>query len=651
MGKTLAAAVFIFMMFLGFGVAHAAPLPLVDNGGGLIYDPNLNITWYNYVYYDHTSSTQGQGATWAEATAWVSSLNAGGVTGWRLPHILPVNGSTYNDSDSCDGSTDFSYNISAPGSAYPGTHASEMAYLYYWELGNLGYEDVNCNWRSSGAGLVNAGLLTRLKSYEYYYWSDQPYDTPGAVRDFLFDGGAQAAHDATAWMYAIAVHDGDVMWNGVALPNEPAVPTVTSTSPSPSATNVPAGSAITATFNTAMNAATITTSTFTLSKGVTGTVTYDPSTMTATFTPSAPLAYNTTYTATITTGVENSAEQGLSQAYAWSFTTASAIVLPLSSGWNLISLPVQPPDTTISTVLSGLNGSYDVAWGYPSQSWEFYDPNNRSGSTLTTMQAGIGYWIGMTSTGTLIVSGSTPSSSLSLLEGWNLVGYSGSACATASKALSSLGTALQVAWGYPGQAWEVYDPNDPAGSTLTQFCPNNGYWVKVSQSRTWTPPLAYTYVYTGGYFDDFGLLGNNGVGTNNRITITVTFPEGLPANGTVVSGPGSSAANGTIQFPLPVSFTFSDGVHSITQADASGYIFQFTTSGGAISQWACQAWNGIFLTNGILLNTANPPQAIAVEAPTEGDISVNMSNPPGTPTGTGLSVYAVGPSGSWSLAP
>ena len=38
-------------------------------------------------------------------------------------------------------------------------------------------------------------------------------------------------------------------------------------------------------------------------------------------------------------------------------------------------------------------------------------------------------------------------------------------------ALKSLGGTLQVAWGYPDQSWQVYDPNDQAGSTLSEFCP------------------------------------------------------------------------------------------------------------------------------------------------------------------------------------
>jgi hypothetical protein len=158
----------------------------------------------------------------------------------------------------------------------------------------------------------------------------------------------------------------------------------------------------------------------------------------------------------------------------------------LSSGWNLISLPVQPANTAIATVLSGIAGAYEVVWAYPGQSWKVYDPNDAGGSTLTTMQAGMGYWIKMTSAKTLSVSGAAPSSSLSLSSGWNLVGYSGTSCATASTALSSLGSALQVSWGYPGQVWQFYDPTNSGGSTLGNLCPGTGYWIDVNGGATWS---------------------------------------------------------------------------------------------------------------------------------------------------------------------
>jgi hypothetical protein len=41
----------------------------------------------------------------------------------------------------------------------------------------------------------------------------------------------------------------------------------------------------------------------------------------------------------------------------------------LSSGWNLISLPLQPVNTAIASVLSGIAGSYEVVWAYSNGAW------------------------------------------------------------------------------------------------------------------------------------------------------------------------------------------------------------------------------------------------------------------------------------------
>ena len=161
----------------------------------------------------------------------------------------------------------------------------------------------------------------------------------------------------------------------------------------------------------------------------------------------------------------------------------SANTISLVQGWNLISLPVQPANAAIASVLSGITGIYEVVWAYPNQTWQVYDPNDTAGSTLTKMQAGIGYWIKMTNPKTLSVSGSAPSSSVSLVLGWNLVGYNGTshaAVSDSSAGLSALGGNLQVLWGYPGQAWQFYDPTNAGSSTLTQLLPGAGYWINVS---------------------------------------------------------------------------------------------------------------------------------------------------------------------------
>lgn len=103
-----------------------------------------------------------------------------------------------------------------------------------------------------------------------------------------------------------------------------AIPTVVSTAPANNATGVPTAQIITATFSEAMNAATISTSTFTVTApggAVAGVVTY--SGMTATFTPSAALAASTLYTGTITTGAADPLGNHLASNFVWTFTTGT----------------------------------------------------------------------------------------------------------------------------------------------------------------------------------------------------------------------------------------------------------------------------------------------------------------------------------------
>ena len=162
--------------------------------------------------------------------------------------------------------------------------------------------------------------------------------------------------------------------------------------------------------------------------------------------------------------------------------------ISLSNGWNLISLPYTPSDTAIGTVLSGIAGYYTIVWGYPSQAWKFYDPTDAEGSTLTTMEAGKGYWIKMTSARTLTASGTTPSTSVSLASGWNLVGYNRTTSGVASTVLAGISGSTTIVWGYPSQAWKFYDPTDVEGSTLTTFISGGGYWIKTTGTATWTLP-------------------------------------------------------------------------------------------------------------------------------------------------------------------
>jgi hypothetical protein len=115
---------------------------------------------------------------------------------------------------------------------------------------------------------------------------------------------------------------------GVACP-----PTVISVRPLNGATGICPSTVVTATFNEAMKASTINTTTFTLAAPgptpVAGTVTYVAASDVATFTPTNPLALNTLYTATITTGAQSLAGTPLASNYVWSFTTSATACIPI----------------------------------------------------------------------------------------------------------------------------------------------------------------------------------------------------------------------------------------------------------------------------------------------------------------------------------
>jgi hypothetical protein len=93
---------------------------------------------------------------------------------------------------------------------------------------------------------------------------------------------------------------------------------------------VPLNQIVSATFSTAMNPATISSATFTLTgpgtTAVSGLVAYAAIGNTLTFTPAANLAPSTLFTATITTGAQNLAGTALAANYVWTFTTGTATV-------------------------------------------------------------------------------------------------------------------------------------------------------------------------------------------------------------------------------------------------------------------------------------------------------------------------------------
>ena len=163
-----------------------------------------------------------------------------------------------------------------------------------------------------------------------------------------------------------------------------AIPGVVSVTPAQGANGVVINTTVTATFSMAMNSASITTSTFTVTgpggTAIAGSVAYSGST--ATFTPSVVLAYGTTYTATIAAGVSSPGGAGLVGPYAWSFTT------------------ITPPPAVLSTIPA--NGAVNVPIGQVLSATfgEAMSPASISKATFTLTVTG-----GAAVTGTVAYSG------------------------------------------------------------------------------------------------------------------------------------------------------------------------------------------------------------------------------------------------------
>jgi hypothetical protein len=189
-----------------------------------------------------------------------------------------------------------------------------------------------------------------------------------------------------------------------AAPSDITAPSITTVAPANNATSVALNGKATATFNEAMNAATITSSTFTLKRGstsVAGNVTYSGTT--ATFTPSAALTGSTVYTASITTGAKDAAGNSLASAYTWSFTTVAVAtgksfatdVMPILGVCNDCHTHDWTTSSNASTFYTNLVNSGHVNPSSPTSGKIYSKINGSHGSSSisTTQRTTILTWV------------------------------------------------------------------------------------------------------------------------------------------------------------------------------------------------------------------------------------------------------------------
>lgn len=184
----LALMLVIFFVFSMQAQATLETLGTDSLGNWLIYDTELDITWYDY-----TNSAD----TWTNQVAWADALSItfGGniYTDWRLPEFTDSSGCNY----SFDG-TNCGYNVD------PNT--GEMAHLFN-DLGNLSYYDTSGTPDQPGWGLIETGDFQNLQAGPYWTGTEYSPYTPYAWY-FHLNYGKQEPLPKTHIYRGMAVLDG-----------------------------------------------------------------------------------------------------------------------------------------------------------------------------------------------------------------------------------------------------------------------------------------------------------------------------------------------------------------------------------------------------------------------------------------------------------
>ena len=198
----------ILSLVLVFGLAGTSNAALWDRGGGLIYDDVLDITWLQDANYAATSGywdtlTSGTGTErgqmyWSLAMEWVDQLEYYDSvrditwTNWRLPDAYNQDGS----------GPDEGYNITT----------SEMGYMYYVNLGNLGRYAPDGTEAPPGYGLISTGPFDNL--LPLVYWTSTEYGPADPYHSWVFFLDYYAGHQRRDSQYHVylawPVMDGDV---------------------------------------------------------------------------------------------------------------------------------------------------------------------------------------------------------------------------------------------------------------------------------------------------------------------------------------------------------------------------------------------------------------------------------------------------------
>ena len=164
----------------------------------------------------------------------------------------------------------------------------------------------------------------------------------------------------------------------------------------------------------------------------------------------------------------------------------SVFNLSLNEGWNLISLPLQPVNTSLFSVFPPDEVNYTSVWTYYGGLWKRHDFESPFPhlNDLYDIEVGKGYWIYMNNSDVVTIRGSLVQDSVHLTNGWNLVGYNALASLGIAGAMGSIEGNYTSVWQYENDDWDRYDLESPFPhlNDLHTLGPGYGYWINVNST-------------------------------------------------------------------------------------------------------------------------------------------------------------------------
>lgn len=170
-------------------------------------------------------------------------------------------------------------------------------------------------------------------------------------------------------------------------------------------------------------------------------------------------------------------------------------IIPLSEGWNLVSISLIRSDTTLASLLDSIQGEYDAVQYYDATDeadpWKHYHRSKPSDmNDLDDVDHTIGFWLVVNEPGGSILSYTgfepTQDQEIALHQGWNMVGYPSREDKTRTEALNN------IVYGTDVDSISTYNPTTQEWEELGDsdyFEVGRGYWIHSLVEKIWEVPI------------------------------------------------------------------------------------------------------------------------------------------------------------------